>query len=52
MYCVIASDQMRTLVYLIVEGTFGTDSVNNLVTLLRFLTPQSIMTIKHIPQRE
>ena len=45
MYCVIATDQMRTLVYLIVEGTFGTNSVNNLVTLLRFLTPQSIMSI-------
>lgn len=45
MYCVIASDQMRTLVYLIVEGTFGTNSVNNLVTLLRFLTPQSNMSI-------
>ena len=43
MYCVIASDQMRTLLYLIVEGTFGTNSVNNLVTLLRFLTPQSNM---------
>ena len=39
MYCVIASDQMRTLLYLIVEGTFGANSVNNLVTLLRFLTP-------------
>ena len=45
MYCVIATDQMRTLVYLIVEGTFGTNSVNNLVTLLRFLTPQSIVSI-------
>ena len=45
MYCVIASDQMRTLVYLIVEGTFGTNSVNILVTLLRFLTPQSNMSI-------
>ena len=44
MYCVIATDQMRTLVYLIVEGTFGTNSVNILVTLLRFLTPQSIMS--------
>ena len=50
MYCVIASVEMRTMVYLIVEGAFGTNSVNNLVTLLRFLTPQSI--IKHIPQRE
>ena len=48
MYCVIASDQMRTLVYLIVEGTFGTNSVNNLVTLLRFLTPQSIIGWKKI----
>ena len=47
MYCVIASDQMRTLVYLIVEGTFGTNSVNNLVTLLRFLTPQSIVSTSY-----
>ena len=45
MYCVIATDQMRTLVYLIVEGTFGTNSVNILVTLLRFLTPQSIIIL-------
>ena len=47
MYCVIASDQMRTLVYLIVEGTFGTNSVNNLVTLLRFLAPQSITLARY-----
>ena len=39
MYCVIASDQMRTLLYLIVEGTFGTNSVNDSVALLKFLTP-------------
>ena len=45
MYCVIASDQMRTLLYLIVEGTFGTNSVNNLVTLLRFLTPPPNLTL-------
>ena len=47
MYCVIASVEMRTLVYLIVEGTFGTNSVNNLVTLLTFLTPQSITLARY-----